>query len=67
MMQENGSQIFAPERYREYLHLLARQNLPKRLCRVLSPSDVVHETILKAHKKREQFRGLGERGHSGMS
>jgi RNA polymerase sigma-70 factor (ECF subfamily) len=60
MTEENGSRKFAPERYREYLRLLARLQLPKRLRRVLSASDVAHETILKAHKKREQFRGPTE-------
>src|SRR5262249_26210069 len=45
---------FSPERYRDYLHLLARLNLPRRLRSVLSASDVANETILKAHQKREQ-------------
>ena len=57
MAEENGSRPFAPERYREYLRLLAGLQLPKRLRRVLSDSDMAHETILKAHKKREQFHG----------
>jgi RNA polymerase sigma-70 factor (subfamily 1) len=60
MTEANGRQKFAPERYREYLHLLARLNLPRRLCRVLSASDVAHETILKAHKNREQCRAETE-------
>jgi RNA polymerase sigma-70 factor (ECF subfamily) len=51
---------FAPERYREYLHLFARQHLPNKLQRLLSASDVAHETILKAHTKRAQFRGQTE-------
>ena len=57
MAEANGPQQFAPERYREYLHLLARLNLPRRLRRVLSASDLAHDTILKAHRNREQFRG----------
>jgi RNA polymerase sigma-70 factor, ECF subfamily len=57
MTQARGPQDFAPERYRDYLHLLARLNLPRRLRGVRSASDVAQETILKAHKKREQFRG----------
>src|SRR5262245_33230371 len=57
MREENGSRLFAPERYRAYLHLLARLNLPRRLRGVLSASDVAHDTILKAHSKRAQFRG----------
>jgi RNA polymerase sigma-70 factor (ECF subfamily) len=60
MTEENGSRKFAPERYREYLRLLARLQLPNRLLGLMSASDVAHDTILKAHKKREQFRGQTE-------
>jgi RNA polymerase sigma-70 factor (ECF subfamily) len=60
MTQANGFRKFTPERYREYLHLLARLNLPRRLRSVLSASDLAHDTILKAHRKREQFRGQTE-------
>jgi hypothetical protein len=60
MAEANGSRPFAPERYRAYLRLLARLQLPKRLRSVLSASDMAQETILKAHKKREQFRGQTE-------
>src|SRR5262245_2270929 len=48
MAEANGSGKFAPERYRAYLHLLARLNLPRRLRSVLSASDLAHDTILKA-------------------
>jgi RNA polymerase sigma-70 factor (ECF subfamily) len=64
-MQANGSRQFAPERNRDYLHLLARLNLPRRLRGPLSASDVAHDTILKAHKKREQFRGQSEAEYRG--
>ena len=60
MTQANGPRDFAPERYRAYLHLLARLNLPRRLRGVLSASDLAHDTILKAHKKGAQFRGQTE-------
>jgi RNA polymerase sigma-70 factor (ECF subfamily) len=60
MAEANGSRPFAPERYRAYLRLLARLQLPKRLRRVLSASDLAQETILKAHQKRAQFRGQTE-------
>ncbi len=60
MTQENGSWKFAPECYREYLRLLARVQLPRRLHGQLSASDMAQETILKAHNKREQFRGATE-------
>jgi RNA polymerase sigma-70 factor (ECF subfamily) len=48
------------EHYRDYLGLLARLHLGTRLQSKLDASDVVQETLLKAHVKRGQFRGQSE-------
>jgi RNA polymerase sigma-70 factor (ECF subfamily) len=47
--------------FRPYLHLLARLQLRNELQGKLDASDLVQETLLKAHKKREQFAGHSDR------
>jgi RNA polymerase sigma-70 factor, ECF subfamily len=48
------------ERYRNYLALLARLQIGKRLQGKLDPSDLVQETFLEAHRDFAQFRGSSE-------
>jgi RNA polymerase sigma-70 factor (ECF subfamily) len=48
------------ECYRAYLDLLARAQLPSPLRSRIGPSDIVQQTLLQAHRKRDQFRGHGE-------
>jgi RNA polymerase sigma-70 factor, ECF subfamily len=49
------------QRYRNYLMLLASTQLERRLQPRVSPSDIVQETMLRAHRHFAQFRGHSER------
>jgi len=57
MREHEDKQGFAAEPHRDYLRLLARLWLPRRLNRKLGASDLVQEALLKAHAKRDQFEG----------
>jgi RNA polymerase sigma-70 factor (ECF subfamily) len=51
------AEMFAPERYRGFLTILARAHWDDALVGWGDPSDLVQQTLLEAHQKREQFTG----------
>lgn len=57
---ENQPAELELEKHRPYLVLLAQMNLGHGLQAKLDASDIVQQTLLEAHRKREQFRGQGE-------
>lgn len=46
-----------PEAYRDYLRLLARLWMPRRLQRKMDASDLAQDALVKAYAKRDQFQG----------
>jgi RNA polymerase sigma-70 factor (ECF subfamily) len=64
MATDEGDRIRPPECYRDYLLLLAGLQFDPRLRGKLDPSDIVQQTLLQAHRKRDQFRGRTEAEHA---
>jgi RNA polymerase sigma-70 factor, ECF subfamily len=54
---DRGSDL---ERFRTYLGLLARLQFDPRLRGLLDPSDLVQQTLLRAHRNWDQCRGATE-------
>ncbi|MBM4070240.1 MAG: sigma-70 family RNA polymerase sigma factor [Planctomycetes bacterium] len=48
------------ERFRHYLLMLARLHLGRQLQGKLDASDIVQQTLLQAHRQRDQYRGQDE-------
>ena len=57
---DDSRAALALEEYRPYVELLARLQLDARLRGLLDASDLVQQTLLKAHQKWDQARGTTE-------
>lgn len=60
MAHDAEDRRWSPERYRAYLHLLARQHIAASLRGKFDTSDLVQQTLLQAHQRQGQFRGQSE-------
>jgi len=57
LIAETDNTCGQPDRFRDYLSVLARMHLDPRLRGKLDPSDVVQQTLLQAHRAISGFRG----------
>lgn len=60
MVQDTERSRWFPERYRAYLHLLARHQMDEQFRSKYDSSDLVQQTLAQAHEKIGQFRGQSE-------
>jgi RNA polymerase sigma-70 factor (ECF subfamily) len=60
MPRDDPARDWHPERYGDYLHLLSRVGLDARLRALADSSDIVQQTLLRAHERIGQFRGTSE-------
>ena len=56
-MTDEPSESPALEHFDAYLRFLARTQLDGPLAKKVDPSDIVQQTLLQAHRAREQFQG----------
>src|SRR4051812_29204362 len=57
MPRDDGIDLRPLESFREYLRILARLQLGPKVQGQIDPSDIVQKTLLKAHERRDQYRG----------
>jgi RNA polymerase sigma-70 factor (ECF subfamily) len=60
MARDTFGQERALEHYRDYLYLLSRVGVNARLRSLAESSDVVQQTLLRAHERIDQFQGTSE-------